>query len=438
MLRRIKVEPMSSLVHFGAPYVCLWWKEPCCPRSFVHELYADTCYLLILLRVGPLTSRGNIFTSVIPPRLYLYGRQLGSRSKCLGLRRDIAKQMETSLRITQSDLTYFKVHRFTCAGILAFPRAQKQNYPTHRHTLLSRLHPRAPTGRVPDPATRRSPAPPNASHKARPCPIRNPSRLILARLRYESTGGRLPGSGGDVLKPPPSAAVSGKKRALPTWAGGNNATATGNGAPPSAKKAYPSPYSARISTPSTSPAGIGSSGGSGSGLFMPSYKTAAPVATPSPQASSASRGTGTTPAPSSTASTSVFTTTPRSAARPGSKPRSPASAPHVPADSPQTTATARLFTPSGPGKTRGATSGVKDAGGGAAVVVDVSETTSEPWTAEVVLRVIKEAGPSGASFEVSLSHVCTYRFYRTFAVVRIVVCVYDCQGALQALYPLLV
>ena len=45
-------------------------------------------------------------------------------------------------------------------------------------------------------------------------------RLILARMRFESKGGRLPGSSGPIVATPPSQALAGKKRALPTWGGG--------------------------------------------------------------------------------------------------------------------------------------------------------------------------------------------------------------------------
>lgn len=123
------------------------------------------------------------------------------------------------------------------------------------------------------------------------------SRLILARLRFESGGGRLPGSGGQVLVPPPSASITGKKRALPSWGGGS----TSGG---SAKQA-PSPSALKAATTTS--------------LFTPSY----------------------TPPPSSTL--------------------------------------------------------------GKAHPVDVATPTaksSEPWTPDVVLRIIKEAGPSGASLEV--------------------------------------
>lgn len=41
-------------------------------------------------------------------------------------------------------------------------------------------------------------------------------------------------------------------------------------------------------------------------------------------------------------------------------------------------------------------------------MVDLCEVSSEPWTADVVLRLIKEAGPPGATFEVTDVAVETY------------------------------
>ena len=125
------------------------------------------------------------------------------------------------------------------------------------------------------------------------------TRLILARLRFESKGGRLPGSGGETLAPPfsPIAPSSGKKRALPSWGAG----ITVGGA--LTKRATP-PKAAPSSTPV--------------GLFKPSY-----VPTPSPK-------------------------------------------------------------------------GVKED----RFAVAGECRRSEPWTAEVVLRKIQQAGSSGASFKV--------------------------------------
>ncbi|CAN0542720.1 unnamed protein product, partial [Ectocarpus sp. 12 AP-2014] len=137
-------------------------------------------------------------------------------------------------------------------------------------------------------------------------------RLVLARLRFESGGGRLPGSGGEVLRPRANAAAAdapssgGKKRALPSWAGG---AAGGSGGPaPPAKRVSPS-KAASVWSPASRNSGGDSRGGgggggrsgsgSGSGLFTPSYAT-----TPSPQASSASSSRK---LPSSAASTKVFT-----------------------------------------------------------------------------------------------------------------------------------
>ncbi|CAM9478460.1 unnamed protein product [Ascophyllum nodosum] len=127
-------------------------------------------------------------------------------------------------------------------------------------------------------------------------------KLILARLRFESKGGRLPGSGGETLAPPfsPIAPSSGKKRALPSWGAG----ITVGGA--LTKRATP-PKAAPSSTPV--------------GLFKPSY-----VPTPSPK-------------------------------------------------------------------------GVKED----RFAVAGECRRSEPWTAEVVLRKIQQAGSSGASFKAMLA-----------------------------------
>lgn len=122
------------------------------------------------------------------------------------------------------------------------------------------------------------------------------TRLILARLRFESKGGRLPGSGGQVLALSPNASLSGgKKRALPFWGGGGTASGA------SSKKTLP---------PKAAPP---------AGLFKPSYSP---------------------------------------------------------------TSTSRVMkegSPVGVGKSKG----------------------SERWTPEMVLRKIHQAGPSGATFEVT-------------------------------------
>eukprot|EP00903_Cladosiphon_okamuranus_P019699 g18102.t1 len=199
-------------------------------------------------------------------------------------------------------------------------------------------------------------------------------KLILARLRFESTGGRLPGSGGNVLRPPPTVAVSGKKRALPTWAGGSTAM---SGGLPSAKKVSPPKAATSLSSSSSSPA-------AGASLFTPSYM-------PSPQSSaSKARPAASPPAsppappvPPSSASTNVFTRSPQSAS--SALKTSAGAAAAGGSGSPPTT-TGRLFTPS-------------HAVAPAPAEVDLCETSAEPWTSGVVLRLIKEAGPSGATFE---------------------------------------
>ena len=174
-----------------------------------------------------------------------------------------------------------------------------------------------------------------------------------------------------MLRPPPTVAVSGKKRALPTWAGGSVAA---SGAPAPAKKASPPKAAASFSFSSSSPAAASPS------LFTPSY-------TPSPQSSASKAATAAAPAPaapSSSTSTRVFTQSPQSAS---SAPKAALGAAVAGGPASPPTATGRLFTPSytvAP----------------APAVVDLSETSPEPWTSEVVLRLIKEAGPPGATFEV--------------------------------------
>ncbi|CAN0501452.1 unnamed protein product, partial [Ectocarpus sp. 8 AP-2014] len=216
-------------------------------------------------------------------------------------------------------------------------------------------------------------------------------RLVLARLRLESGGGQLPGSGGEVLRPRANAAAAGppssggKKRALPSWAG---SAAGGSGAPPPAKRVSP-PKSASVWSPASSNSGGDSRGGgggrngsgSGSGLFTPSYAT-----TPSPQASSASSSRKLA---SSAASTRVFT--PPSSSH-GPSPRSTASCSAAAVSPP--TAAARLFTPSY--APSASVAGKARRQPGDAAVASVGDKP-EPWTPEVVLRLIKEAGPSGAS-----------------------------------------
>eukprot|EP00752_Nemacystus_decipiens_P004929 g4486.t1 len=198
-------------------------------------------------------------------------------------------------------------------------------------------------------------------------------RLILARLRLESTGGRLPGSGGEVLRPPPSVAVSGKKRALPAWAGANAAT---SGAPTLAKKASP-PKAAAASLSSSSPSPAAAS----SSLFTPSY-TPSPLSSASRTAPAAVAGAAAPPS-SSSASTNVFTQSPQPAS---SAPKSTAGAAASVGPSSPPTLTGRLFTPS-------------YAVAPASAVVDLCESSPEPWTSVAVLRLIKEAGPQGATFE---------------------------------------
>ncbi|CBJ28290.1 expressed unknown protein [Ectocarpus siliculosus] len=232
-------------------------------------------------------------------------------------------------------------------------------------------------------------------------------RLVLSRLRFESGGGRLPGSGGEVLRPQANAVATGppssggKKRALPSWAGG---AAGGSGAPPPAKRVSP-PKSASVWSPASSNSGGDSRGGgggggggrsgsgSGSGLFTPSYAT-----TPSPQASSASSSRKLT---SSAASTKIFT--PPSSSH-GPSPRSTASSSAAAgaaaaAVSPPTAA-ARLFTPSYAPSASVAGKARRQPGDAAAAGVG---DQPEPWTPEVVLRLIKEAGPSGASCKAMVS-----------------------------------
>lgn len=80
-------------------------------------------------------------------------------------------------------------------------------------------------------------------------------RLILARMRFESNGGKLPGSSGPIVATPPSESVSGKKRALPTWGGGGGGAASGR-----TKKETPAWRATPSPTPSTAPS-----------LFAPSY-----------------------------------------------------------------------------------------------------------------------------------------------------------------------
>lgn len=187
----------------------------------------------------------------------------------------------------------------------------------------------------------------------------------------------------------------GKKRALPSWAGGAGG---GSGAPAPAKRVSP-PKSASVWSPaSRNSGGRGSGSGSGSRLFTPSYAT-----TPSPQASSASSSRK---LPSSAASTKVFT--PPSSH--GPSPRSTAS--KEPAAAAATvsppTAAARLFTPSYAPSASVAGKARRQPGDAAVAGVG---NKPEPWTPEFVLRLIKEAGPSGASFEVihaSLSFFCRF------------------------------
>ena len=82
-------------------------------------------------------------------------------------------------------------------------------------------------------------------------------RLILARMRFESKGGRLPRSSGPIVATPPSESVSGKKRARPTWGGGGGG---GGGASGRTKKETPAWRATPSSTPPTAPS-----------LFTPSY-----------------------------------------------------------------------------------------------------------------------------------------------------------------------
>ena len=92
-------------------------------------------------------------------------------------------------------------------------------------------------------------------------------RLILARMRFESKGGRLPGSSGPIAASPTSKTPSGKKRALPTWGGGGTGGGGGGGGGGSASgrpKRETPPWNA---TPSPT----------GPSLFTPSY-----TAKPSP------------------------------------------------------------------------------------------------------------------------------------------------------------
>ncbi|CAB1105367.1 unnamed protein product [Ectocarpus sp. CCAP 1310/34] len=225
-------------------------------------------------------------------------------------------------------------------------------------------------------------------------------RLVLARLRFESGGGRLPGSGGEVLRPRANAAAAavapssgGKKRALPSWAGG---AAGGTGAPPPAKRVSP-PKAASVWSPASRNsggdsrgAGAGGRSGSGSVLFTPSYAT-----TPSPQASSASSSRKLA---SSAASTKVFTPPSSHGPSPRSTASSSAAAGAVAVSPP--TAAARLFTPSY--APSASVSGKARRQPGDVAVADVGHKP-QPWTPEVVLRLIKEAGPSGATFETMVS-----------------------------------
>lgn len=133
---------------------------------------------------------------------------------------------------------------------------------------------------------------------------RHNPRLILARLRFESEGGRLPGSGGKILEPSSSASTAGKKRALPSWAPGSTGGVLN-------KKASPPKATAQA------PAG--------GGLFTPSYE----------------------PPPSSTLDEAR---------------------------------SEKIFTP----------------------------VASRPWTVDVILKLLKEAGPSGATPKVR-QNPCSHR-----------------------------
>ena len=155
-------------------------------------------------------------------------------------------------------------------------------------------------------------------------------RLILARMRFESKGGRLPGSSGPIVATPPSQALAGKKRALPIWGGGGGGG--GGGAASGRPKKETPPWKATLS-PATAP--------TAPSLFTPSY------------------------------------TLPRSA-----------------------------------GKDKA------DAGATAASAAADARAKSKafkPWTSDSVMRVIKEAGSSGATVEVRLcaSHP---RFLRSYFV----------------------
>lgn len=90
-------------------------------------------------------------------------------------------------------------------------------------------------------------------------------------MRFESKGGRLPGSSGPIVATPPSESASGKKRALPTWGGGGGGGGAASGR---AKKETPS---WRATPPPTAP--------TAPSLFTPSY-------TPPPPRSSGKDKTG--------------------------------------------------------------------------------------------------------------------------------------------------